>query len=118
MNYDWRCQACDTVVSAGNSDCTTCGCPASCNANEVEQYKQKYMNSDAVRSQSDYRCFKCDHHLYTKGSFRASGGGVSEIFDVATENFAYVSCKSCGYTEFYKKSISNTAFVADILFGD
>lgn len=118
MSYDWMCQACDSVVAAGQQACTTCGCPASCNARQVDEYKQRYMNSAAVRDKSAYRCGKCDHHLFTKGAFRASGGGVSEIFDVATEQFAYVSCERCGYTEFYKKSISNTAFVMDVLFGN
>lgn len=117
MNYNWVCQACENTVTAGNEACTTCGCPASCSGREVDVFREKYMNSDAVRKETKYRCAKCDHHLSNAGSFRASGGGLSAVLDVATENFNYISCNRCGYTEFYKSRVSGAAFVADILLG-
>ena len=118
MNYDWRCQACDSTVKAGNDKCTTCACPASCNSREIQKFKEAYLNSESYRAQSEYRCFKCDHHIYERGGFRASGDGISEIFDVATEGFVYIACKKCGYTEIYKKDLSSLSMIADFLIGD
>jgi predicted nucleic-acid-binding Zn-ribbon protein len=117
MNYNWECQACENTVAAGNESCTTCGCPASCSGREIDSYKEKYMNSDAVRNKSKFRCAKCDYHLSNTGAFRAAGGSLSAAFDLATESFNYVSCNKCGYTEFYKSRVSGAAFVADVLLG-
>lgn len=62
-------------------------------------------------------CPKCGSHDKEKGEFRAAGGFVSSFFDVSTRRFRYLSCKGCGYTEFYNSSISGSAKFIDFLGG-
>ena len=60
-------------------------------------------------------CPKCGSREKEQGEFRAAGGFVSSFFDVSTKRFRYLSCKGCGYTEFYNSSISGSAKFFDLL---
>ena len=62
-------------------------------------------------------CPKCRSQGRDTGEFRASGGGISAFFNMATERFNYVSCTGCGYTEFYKKGLGMGSRVIDFLGG-
>jgi len=63
-------------------------------------------------------CPKCGGHAKEQGEFRAAGGFWSSFFDYSNKRFRYLACKNCGYTEFYKTSISGTAKFFDFLGGN
>lgn len=60
-------------------------------------------------------CPKCSGTGRRTGEFRAAGGFLSTFFDFATERFRYVSCESCGYTEFYNARLGTGSRVVDFL---
>jgi len=96
--YAWRCKACDSANQSGTDVCVTCGCPATSSAVEVEAYAANYRASHGKK----FECAKCGHLECDVGEMRASGGILSSVFEVESEKFAYISCKRCGYTEFYR----------------
>ena len=49
------------------------------------------------------------------GQIRVSGGFWSSFFDVGNKRYNAVSCTECGYTEFYKKTVSGIQKVFDFL---
>ncbi len=65
-----------------------------------------------------YKCIKCGNSEYEKDVFRASGAGVSRLFDVQNKKFATISCSKCGYTEIYKEKSSTLGNIADFLFSN
>ena len=60
-------------------------------------------------------CRKCSSTERKTGEFRASGGLISAFFDFATERFTFVSCRGCGYTEFYNKKLGTGGRIIDFL---
>jgi predicted nucleic-acid-binding Zn-ribbon protein len=48
---------------------------------------------------------------------RGTGGLASSLFNVQSEKFSYVACAACGYTELYKKPLSDLQKVFDFLAG-
>lgn len=62
-------------------------------------------------------CAKCDSPHFSVAQLRGVGGFFTKLFDVQSRKFKTVSCKSCGYTELYKKTSSATGDVVDFLFG-
>ena len=66
---------------------------------------------------SEFRCPKCDHHLYVAGELRGAGGVFSAAFELSTEKFKYISCRKCGYTELYRADLSIGSQVFDLLVG-
>ncbi len=46
-----------------------------------------------------------------------TGGGISRFMDVQTNIFDGVSCKECGYSEFYSKDRDKKSEVLDFLIG-
>lgn len=48
---------------------------------------------------------------------RGTGGLGTSLFNVQSENFSYVSCAQCGYTEFYKRSLSEMQKLFDFMSG-
>jgi uncharacterized protein len=66
-----------------------------------------------MNSATPWQCAKCGHLEFKTGEIRASGGGLSSIFDVENERFSYVSCADCAYTEFYKLELSVLQSVLD-----
>ena len=49
------------------------------------------------------------------GQIRVSGGFWSSFFDVGNKRYNAISCTECGYTEFYKKTVSGIQKVFDFL---
>lgn len=64
-----------------------------------------------------FRCAKCNGESCTVGELRAAGGLVSSVLDVSANKFKYVSCETCGYTEFYRADLSSGAQIFDFLVG-
>lgn len=64
-----------------------------------------------------WRCQKCEGTAKDLGELRAYGGFWSSFFDVSTRRFTSVSCKRCGFTEFYRADIASLSKVLDFLGG-
>jgi predicted nucleic-acid-binding Zn-ribbon protein len=62
-------------------------------------------------------CSKCRHTKFHAGEVRGTGGLASSLFNVQSEKFSYVACAACGYTELYKKPLSDLQKVFDFLAG-
>ncbi len=60
-------------------------------------------------------CPKCRHNIAEAGEFRAAGGFWSALFNFSTCRFSYYACQRCGYTEFYRGTLSSTSKVIDFL---
>ncbi|MAH59036.1 MAG: GTP-binding protein [Synechococcus sp. ARS1019] len=72
-------------------------------------------SSSASLDTPSYRCPKCDSVRYETGQIRVSGGFWSSFFDVGNRRFSSVSCLNCGYTEFYKRTVSGVQQFFDYL---
>lgn len=55
-----------------------------------------------------YTCEKCGCKSYEQDEIRATGSGLSKLFDVQSKRFIVISCADCGYTELYKDKDSGT----------
>jgi uncharacterized protein len=108
--YAWRCKACDNANQPGTEVCSTCGCPGTSTAVESEAYAAKFRATRGAK----YECAKCGHPEFDVGEIRASGGILSSVFEVESEKFAYISCKRCGYTEFYRGERSILRHIFDL----
>ena len=62
-------------------------------------------------------CAKCGSTHCETGKFRATGGGLSKLFDIQTEKFNTITCSKCGYTEIYKSTTDLTENVLDFFIG-
>ncbi len=67
-----------------------------------------------LRRRSRWRCVKCDYHDAEIGQARQSGSVLASVFDVEGLKFTRVTCKRCGYTEFYRKRASVVAELPDL----
>jgi predicted nucleic-acid-binding Zn-ribbon protein len=63
----------------------------------------------------DWICPKCDNDTFEVAELRASGGGISSMFDIENEQFATVTCSRCQYTELYRTDSSSIQQVLDFL---
>ena len=70
-----------------------------------------------LRERSHWRCVKCDHHEAEIGQARQSGSALASVFDVEGLKFTRVTCRRCGYTEFYRKPASVVAELLDLAIG-
>jgi predicted nucleic-acid-binding Zn-ribbon protein len=62
-------------------------------------------------------CPTCGGDEVDVGTISTTGSGLSELFDIQTNNFQTVTCTSCGYTELYADADSRGADLADSFFG-
>lgn len=65
----------------------------------------------------DTGCIKCGHTEVEEGMLSATGSGISKLLDLQHNNFKTITCKNCGYTEFYKESANRTIDFIDLFFG-
>jgi len=61
----------------------------------------------------NYTCPKCQNKTYELAQMRATGGGLSKIFDIQNQKYSSVTCKRCTYTEFYKAKTSALSNIFD-----
>ena len=73
------------------------------------------LSTKAAGKKSSYTCPKCGSTRCETGQIRVSGGFWSSALDVENRRYDTVSCTKCGYTEFYKKTVSRTEKVLDFL---
>ncbi|NWK84617.1 hypothetical protein HYE69_07315 [Staphylococcus sp. GSSP0090] len=62
-------------------------------------------------------CVKCGHTEIEEGTLSATGSGLSKMFDLQHNNFTTITCKNCGYTEFYKADKNRKRDIIDLFFG-
>lgn len=70
-----------------------------------------------MATESDQGCVKCGHTEIEEGTLSATGSGLSKVFDLQHNNFTTITCKNCGYTEFYKTNNNRTSDIVDLFFG-
>ena len=73
------------------------------------------LSRKTAGTESSYTCPKCGSTSYETGQIRVSGGFWSSALDVENRRYDSVSCNKCGYTEFYKKTLSRTEKALDFL---
>ena len=56
-----------------------------------------------------FSCPKCSGWDYEVDEIRTTGAGFTKFFNIQNRRFTAVSCKRCGYTEFYKGGRSSGA---------
>ncbi|MGA9175466.1 MAG: zinc ribbon domain-containing protein [Thermoactinomyces sp.] len=61
-------------------------------------------------------CPKCGGTEVTVGNVAMTGTGLSRLFDVQHNEFKVVSCKKCGYSEFYRAKGSAVKDLIDLFF--
>lgn len=66
---------------------------------------------------SKYTCVKCQGKQYETGEARTVGGFWSKVFDIQNRKFITISCKNCGYTEFYNKKGNTAENILDLFTG-
>lgn len=62
-------------------------------------------------------CIKCGSSDAEQKEVAMTGTGLSKMFDVQHNQFIVVSCKDCGYSEFYNKKSSKGSNILDLFFG-
>lgn len=67
-----------------------------------QQAAAESAEGEVRRREGTWRCCKCGHHEADVGEARQSGSLLGSVFDVEGLRFTTVSCRRCGYTEFYK----------------
>lgn len=65
-----------------------------------------------------WKCPKCNCEIYDTDMIRTTGGAFSKLFNVQNKRFDTISCRKCGYTEFYKRDINAVENIIDFLFGN
>lgn len=64
-----------------------------------------------------YTCGKCGYNDCERGEIATAGGFLSRLFNLQHRKFIAVSCRSCGYTELYKRTTGTAGNVIDFLAG-
>lgn len=62
-------------------------------------------------------CPKCGHQETELGQISTTGGGLSKMFDIQTNNFQVVTCTNCGYSELYRDVSDGASDIVDIFLG-
>ena len=68
-------------------------------AGDLARYNDEIRRRDPRR---DWHCLRCGHDRFEESGVRIAGGRVSSILDIATAKFHTITCRSCGFTGFYK----------------
>jgi hypothetical protein len=70
---------------------------------------------------SKFACPRCKNHGGEVERLAMSGTGMSRFFDIQRHRYAFVSCRTCGYTEIFNLRIlegkDNLGTFIDVLFG-
>ncbi|ULG72030.1 zinc ribbon domain-containing protein [Macrococcus brunensis] len=65
---------------------------------------------------SNEGCIKCGHQETVTKDVSLAGTGLSKLFDIEHNTFTVISCKNCGYTEFYSKQTNAGMNIMDLFF--
>ena len=72
----------------------------------------------SMSNSNKWKCPKCNCEIYDTDMIRTTGGAFSKLFNVQNKRFDTISCRKCGYTEFYKRDINAVENIIDFLFGN
>jgi predicted nucleic-acid-binding Zn-ribbon protein len=68
-----------------------------------------------------FTCSKCKHRGGNAKRIATTGSGLSKLFDIQHNQFMVVSCRQCGFTEFYDPKVLEGARrlgnILDVIFG-
>lgn len=62
-----------------------------------------------------FKCAACHGDSYVLGQSRSASGFFARLFNVQTRYFATVTCKRCGFTDFYERAQSGATNIVDVL---
>lgn len=62
-------------------------------------------------------CIKCGGIETEQKEVAMTGTGLSKMFDIQHNQFIVISCKNCGYSEFYNRKSSAGSNILDLFFG-
>ncbi|HGY9597196.1 TPA: zinc ribbon domain-containing protein [Vibrio campbellii] len=115
MDSKWECFGCGHSNEHSSLKCEKCGSLGKELANK--QMANHLLGNDKVKSKFEYCCDKCGSESYEVGELRASGGFWSTLFNYNKHRFYFLSCSSCGHTEFYKRGLGTGQKILDFLGG-
>ncbi len=110
-SFAWTCQICDARNDADYESCVHCGAGSKLTADEIAVGREIYSKQGGRK----FVCPKCNGEEYVYGEVRASGGSASGLFEVSNRRFMCVSCKRCGFCEFYRMDGSMAYNIMDFL---
>jgi predicted nucleic-acid-binding Zn-ribbon protein/peroxiredoxin len=64
-----------------------------------------------------FNCAKCGYDFCDRSEIATAGGFLSRLFNLQHRKFIAVSCRSCGYTELYRRATGSLGNVVDFLAG-
>ena len=111
----WLCSACGFEMLQEHEICLRCSCPRNADETLILKLREKFDHSREPHQKVAFHCAKCGGHEKESGELRASGGVLSSMFDISTNRFYFVTCRSCGYTEFYRADIGSFGLAAEFL---
>ena len=75
-----------------------------------------------INLNQSFKCAKCDSQGAEVRRLAMSGTGLSRLFEIQSNRYAFVSCHNCGYTEIYNldtlEGRDNLGSFLEILFSD
>jgi predicted nucleic-acid-binding Zn-ribbon protein/peroxiredoxin len=77
---------------------------------------ERIENGRIVRMER-FKCGKCGYDECERGEIATAGGFLSRLFNLQHKKFVAASCRSCGYTELYKRATGMAGNVVDFLAG-
>ena len=114
MSEFWKCVACGAENTKDKLACQKCGV-----AGEQLSAKRQAERVFGMQERSEYKfeCMKCNCNDFEVGQLRGKGGIFSAVFNFNNKRFYYISCNSCGFTEFYKRDLSGRQKALDLFTG-
>jgi len=76
---------------------------------------------DIKKIEEGYKCSKCNSIGAQVSEVAMTGTGLSRLFDIQHNEFLFISCKQCGYTEVFNLHILEKrpkSYLMDILIGN
>ena len=64
---------------------------------------------------SNWKCPKCNNQDFETDTIRATGDGLSRLFDIQNRKFTAVTCQRCSYTEFYRGTTRTIDNIFDLI---
>lgn len=115
MKYNWICIACGSKNTESDQVCSTCGVASEKLSAErkASGVFNKMPNEEAFK----FECMKCQHTAFEVGQLRGNGGLFSSIFNYNNKRFYSISCRACGFTEFYKRDLNSREKAVDLFTG-
>lgn len=111
----WVCPSCDYELPQQFERCLRCSCPRDADQATIEHSRSRYNATRPASEKAGFTCVKCGGHANESGQLRASGGALSSVFDISTNRFNFITCSTCGYTEFYRADFGTLGVAAEFL---